>query len=111
MRLTVIGLSIGLVGTIPATDVLSSMLYGVGTYDPLTIAVVAARALRGRRAGVFPASLADHESRSNGSAAVSMKAWLAPIEHRANHEHVSSTVAPVPPLQSPSLPGAPFGSP
>ncbi len=42
MRLAVIGLSIGLIGTIPATDVLSSMLYGVGTYDPLTIVVVAA---------------------------------------------------------------------
>ena len=42
MRLVVIGLSIGLIGTIPATDVLSSMLYGVGTYDPLTIAVVGA---------------------------------------------------------------------
>jgi putative ABC transport system permease protein len=42
MRLAVIGLSIGLIGTIPATDVLSSMLYGVGTYDPLTIVVAAA---------------------------------------------------------------------
>ena len=31
------------------------------------------RTLRGRRVGVFPASLADHESRSNGSAAISMK--------------------------------------
>jgi ABC-type antimicrobial peptide transport system permease subunit len=42
MRLTLTGLLIGLSGTIPATDVLSSMLYGVGTHDPLTIAVVAA---------------------------------------------------------------------
>jgi putative ABC transport system permease protein len=42
MRLTLIGLLIGLTGTLPATDVMSSMLYGVGTYDPLTIAVVAA---------------------------------------------------------------------
>ena len=42
MRLTMIGLVIGLIATFPATDVLSSMLYGVGTYDPLTIAVVAA---------------------------------------------------------------------
>ena len=42
MRLAVTGLSIGLIGTIPATDVLSSMLYGVGTYDPLTIVVAAA---------------------------------------------------------------------
>ena len=42
MRLTVIGLVIGLIATFPATDVVSSMLYGVGTYDPLTIAVVAA---------------------------------------------------------------------
>jgi putative ABC transport system permease protein len=41
MRLTLIGLSIGLVGMFPATDVLSSMLYGVSTYDPLTVAVVA----------------------------------------------------------------------
>jgi putative ABC transport system permease protein len=41
MRLTLIGLSIGLVGMFPATDVLSSMLYGVGTYDPLTVAAVA----------------------------------------------------------------------
>ena len=42
LRLTLIGLVIGLMGTIPATDVVSSMLYGVGTYDPLTIVVVAA---------------------------------------------------------------------
>jgi len=42
MRLTLTGLLIGLLGTIPGTDVLSSMLYGVGTHDPLTIAVVAA---------------------------------------------------------------------
>ncbi len=42
MRLTLIGLSIGLAGTFAATRVLSSMLYGVGAHDPLTIAVVAA---------------------------------------------------------------------
>ena len=42
MRLTLIGLVIGLAGTIAATGVMSSMLYGVGTDDPLTIAVVAA---------------------------------------------------------------------
>jgi len=42
MRLTLIGLAIGLTGMFPATDVLSSMLYGVGTYDPLTVVVVAA---------------------------------------------------------------------
>ena len=41
MRLTLIGLAIGLASMLPATDVLSSMLYGVGTYDVLTIAVVA----------------------------------------------------------------------
>jgi len=42
MRLTVIGLLIGLVGTDAATRVTSSMLYGVGNDDPLTIAAVAA---------------------------------------------------------------------
>ncbi len=42
MRLAVTGLTIGLIATIPATDVLSSMLYGVGTYDPLTLVVAAA---------------------------------------------------------------------
>ena len=42
MRLTVIGLSIGLAGAFAAARVLSSMLYGVGTHDPQTIAVVAA---------------------------------------------------------------------
>ena len=42
LRLTLTGLLIGLALTIPASDVLSSMLYGVDTYDPLTIAVVAA---------------------------------------------------------------------
>jgi putative ABC transport system permease protein len=42
MRLTLIGLLIGVTGMFPTTDVMSSMLYGVGTYDPLTIAVVAA---------------------------------------------------------------------
>jgi ABC-type antimicrobial peptide transport system permease subunit len=42
MRLTLIGLVIGLTGMFPATDVLSSMLYGVDSYDPLTVVVVAA---------------------------------------------------------------------
>jgi len=42
MRLTVIGLAIGLTATFPTTDVLSSMLYGIGPYDPLTIAIVVA---------------------------------------------------------------------
>jgi len=42
MRTTLIGLVIGLAVMLPATDVLSSMLYGVSTYDPLTVAVVAA---------------------------------------------------------------------
>jgi putative ABC transport system permease protein len=41
MLLTMIGLSIGLIGTFAATRVMSSMLYGVGTHDPQTIAVVA----------------------------------------------------------------------
>jgi predicted permease len=41
MRLTLIGLLIGLAGTFVTTDVMSSMVYGVGIYDPLTIAVVA----------------------------------------------------------------------
>jgi ABC-type antimicrobial peptide transport system permease subunit len=42
MRLTVIGLSIGLIGTFAATRVMSSMLYGVGAHDPLTVGVAAA---------------------------------------------------------------------
>ena len=36
-----LGLFIGLVATDPATRVMSSMLYGVGNDDPLTIGVVA----------------------------------------------------------------------
>jgi putative ABC transport system permease protein len=42
MRLALLGLAIGLAATIPTTDVMSSMLYGVDSYDPLTICVVAA---------------------------------------------------------------------
>jgi putative ABC transport system permease protein len=42
MRLTLIGLAIGLAGTFAATRAMSSMLYGVGAHDPLTIAAVAA---------------------------------------------------------------------
>ena len=42
MRLTLIGLFIGLLATDATTRVMSSMLYGVGNDDPLTIAVVAA---------------------------------------------------------------------
>jgi ABC-type antimicrobial peptide transport system permease subunit len=41
MRLTLIGLAIGLAGSFAATRVLSTILYGVGTNDPLTIAIVA----------------------------------------------------------------------
>jgi putative ABC transport system permease protein len=41
MRLTAIGLAIGLAGTLAATRVMASMLYGVSVHDPLTIAVVA----------------------------------------------------------------------
>ena len=42
MQLALIGLSIGLAATFPTTRVLSSMLYGVGTDDLLTMGVVAA---------------------------------------------------------------------
>jgi putative ABC transport system permease protein len=42
MQLTLIGIAIGLLGTFAATRVLSSMLYGVGAHDPLTIALVTA---------------------------------------------------------------------
>jgi ABC-type antimicrobial peptide transport system permease subunit len=41
MGQTAIGLVIGLAGTLAATRVMASMLYGVGVHDPLTIAVVA----------------------------------------------------------------------
>jgi putative ABC transport system permease protein len=40
MSPTLIGLVIGLAGTFAATRVMSSMLYGVDTYDPVTIVVV-----------------------------------------------------------------------
>jgi ABC-type antimicrobial peptide transport system permease subunit len=42
MRLTLSGLAIGFAATFATTRVLSSMLYGVGVRDPLTIAGVAA---------------------------------------------------------------------
>ncbi len=42
MRLALIGLAVGLAGTLIVTRVMSFMLYGVGTHDPLTIAIVAA---------------------------------------------------------------------
>jgi putative ABC transport system permease protein len=42
MRLTLTGLAIGFAATFATTRVLSSMLYGVGVRDPLTIAGVAA---------------------------------------------------------------------
>lgn len=41
MRPTLIGLAIGFIGVFDATLVLSSMLYGVGTSDPLTLAAAA----------------------------------------------------------------------
>jgi putative ABC transport system permease protein len=42
MRLTLAGLALGLGAMVPTMDVLSSMLYGIETYDPMTIAVVGA---------------------------------------------------------------------
>jgi putative ABC transport system permease protein len=42
IQLALIGLAIGLAGTLAASRAMSSLLYGVGTEDPLTIAVVAA---------------------------------------------------------------------
>ena len=42
MQLALIGLSIGIAGTFATTSVISSMLYGVGADDPLTITAVAA---------------------------------------------------------------------
>jgi putative ABC transport system permease protein len=41
LRLTLMGLALGLVATFAATRVMSSMLYGVSARDPLTIAAVA----------------------------------------------------------------------
>ena len=42
VRLTMAGLGIGLAGTLAATRLMSSMLYGIGANDPLTITAVAA---------------------------------------------------------------------
>jgi putative ABC transport system permease protein len=41
LRMTLIGLLVGLFVTVPATDLMASILYGVESDDPLTIAVVA----------------------------------------------------------------------
>jgi predicted permease len=41
MKLTLIGLTIGVAGSLAATRVMASLLYGVGARDPLTMAVVA----------------------------------------------------------------------
>jgi putative ABC transport system permease protein len=41
MRLTLIGLAIGLAGSLLVTRVMASMLYGVGARDPVTFALVA----------------------------------------------------------------------
>ena len=113
MQLTVIGLLIGLAGTDVTTRVVSSMLYGVGNDDPLTDRRCGRRALRRSRTGVFLTSLAGHESRSNGSAEVSV-GGVGPAATRGQPRDpaydLRSYFCPVPPLQSPSLPGAPFGS-
>lgn len=42
LRLTLLGLAIGLAATFAVTRAMSSMLYGVDAYDPLTMAAVAA---------------------------------------------------------------------
>jgi ABC-type antimicrobial peptide transport system permease subunit len=42
MRMTFAGISIGLAGTVATTGVLSSMLYGVGSQDPVTLVAAAA---------------------------------------------------------------------
>jgi putative ABC transport system permease protein len=41
MRLTVIGLVIGIIASVAATRVMASLLYGVSSYDPLTLGAVA----------------------------------------------------------------------
>jgi ABC-type antimicrobial peptide transport system permease subunit len=41
MRMTLFGLAGGLLFTVPATDLMASILYGVESDDPLTMAVVA----------------------------------------------------------------------
>jgi putative ABC transport system permease protein len=41
MGLVLIGVALGLLGAIALTRVMSSLLFGVGTKDPLTLAVVA----------------------------------------------------------------------
>ena len=82
MRLTVIGLSIGLAGTFPATRRPVVDALRRRHLRPADNRCCGRRALRGRRAGVFPASLADHESRSDGSAAVSMRSVVGPDRTR-----------------------------
>jgi putative ABC transport system permease protein len=42
MKLTAIGLVLGIAGAFGLTRFLSSMLFGVGTYDPVTVSAVAA---------------------------------------------------------------------
>ena len=39
MPLTLLGLAVGFAAMFPTIDVMSSMLYGVGTYDPLTTVI------------------------------------------------------------------------
>ena len=87
MRLTAIGLASGLTAMFPATDVLSSMLYGVGTYDALTIAVVVA--VLSSVAGLARFLPAWRITKADPMEALRVpnEGWLAPTEHGANHEN------------------------
>ena len=109
MWLTLIGLSIGLAGTFAVTRVMSSMLYGVDAHDPLTIAAVTVVLAAVAGSGVFPASLADHESRSNGSAAVSMRGLAR--TNTGPTTRVLCTAQTLAPFPLQAVPGKPFGSP
>ena len=110
MRLTLIGLSIGLAGTFAATRVMSSMLYGVGANDPLTIAVVAAVLFGVAGLACFLPAWRITKGRSDGSAAASIETagWPRRNAGPTTRSHLRlATPQFVPPCRVRVCPGRP----
>jgi hypothetical protein len=75
-------------------EVRSGDLSGPPPHDPLDL--------------LHQRSTDEHQRRSYRAPGPALKIRLAPTKRRGQHE---SHLSPVPPLQSPSVPGEPFGSP
>ena len=89
MRLTIVGVVIGLGAALGLTRLMSSLLFGIGSTDPWTFTSVAVLLLCVAAVGVLPAGAAGDERRSDDRAqtgvGVGVAAFLCVLNTCSHH--------------------------